>query len=204
MHKLILSFKGRILKVFIPESEHCRIGRRDDCDIQIDNLAVAPLHACLHFHHQQVTMDLADPEHPILLNNKPPEKQSDIPLQRGDEICIGKYSLHYQWENSARDETNNTPQDTATPNTLNGWLQILSGSKMGRTMHLNKSRFRIGGTSGNGALITHRQDGYYLSTLDTTCSVTLNNNRIDDTSIMLQDGNTIKVDDTEMLFFIQD
>lgn len=209
MHKLILSFKGRILKVFIPESERCSIGRQADCDIQIDNLAVAPLHARIHFHGQHVRMDLEDPENHVLINNKVTESKSDITLARGDEITIGKHLLTYQWEdsiwnNTIHDEAEKITQKIITPPALNGWLQILSGSKMGRTMPLDKSRFRIGGTSSKGAIITHRDDGYYLSALDTHCAVKLNNDCIDDSSVILKDGNTIQVGDTEMLFFIQD
>ena len=75
---------------------------------------------------------------------------------------------------------------------------------MGRTMHLNKARIRIGTEDSKGAMITSRHDGYYLSALDNTQAVKLNNNNIDDNSVNLQDGNTIKIGDTEMLFFIQE
>jgi len=204
MHKLILSFKGKIQKVFIPETDQCRIGRQADCDIQIDNLAVAPAHATIHFRGEQVSLDIVSSESPVLLNNKTPDSNVNIEINRGDEISIGKHVISYRWENSADQEAPSTTSELSPRNTQNAWLQILSGPKMGRTMQLNKPRLRIGSSTNKGAMITCRHDGYYLSALDNTRSVKLDNHCIDDASVTLQDGNTIQVGDMEILFFIQD
>jgi len=214
MHKLILSFKGRIQKIFIPETDQCRIGRQADCDIQIDNLAVAPVHANIHFCGENVALDIVSTESPVLLNNKKPDKNTNIEINRGDEISIGKHMISYHWENKVgeNDTSENTvgeevPSTTGelTPHsTQNAWLQILSGPKMGRTMQLTKPRLKIGSSTNKGAMITSRHDGYYLSALDDTHSVMLDNHCIQDDSVNLQDGNTIQVGDMEILFFIQD
>lgn len=207
MHKLILSFKGKILKVFQAESHRCYIGREEDCDIQIDNLAVAAHHIKFHFSDEQVTFDILETGSTLLLNHKQLDQQTGIKIQPGDEIAIGKHVLCYQWEDiDAHEEEEETKDEvfTTAPKYMeNGWLQVLSGPKMGRTMHLNKVRIRIGNANSKGAMITSRPDGYYLSSLDNTQTVKLNNQGIDDDSVNLQDGNTIQIGDTEMLFFIQ-
>jgi predicted component of type VI protein secretion system len=138
------------------------------------------------------------------LNNKRPDKNTNIEIKRGDEISIGKHVVSYRWENAASDKLPSTMNEAIPRNVQNGWLQVLSGPKMGRTMQLNKTRFRIGSSDTHGAMITSRDDGYYLASLDNTRSVKVDNHNIGDTSVNLQDGNTIQVGDMEMLFFIQE
>jgi predicted component of type VI protein secretion system len=203
VHKLILSFKGKIQKVHIPKGVACSIGRAHDCDISIDNLAVEPLHATIHLMEHEASLS-THPENRVLVNNMEPANFNNIELRRGDEISIGKHIITYLWETelTGKEEpsTSNPPRQTKQ----NGWLQIMNGPKMGRTLQLNKANLQIGAADGKVALITNRQDGYYLSVLDNDVSVTVDNHDIGDNVVPLQNGNTISVGDMEMLFFIQE
>ncbi len=204
MHKLILSFKGRIQKVLTPEGNSCSIGRSPDSDIAIDNLAVEPQHAILHFTDHEASISTTRVQNHILINNARPAEHQDIALAHGDEISIGKHTLTYQWENELTDKQ--IPSDIEPPRQTahEGWLQIMNGPRMGRTLQLNKPSMQIGAASGKVALITNRNDGYYLSILDKDISVKVNNNDIGDSVVPLHNGNTIRVGDMEMLFFTQE
>lgn len=203
MHKLILSFKGRIQKVFLPETEKCLVGRQPDCEIYIDNLAVEPAHAMIQFKPDEARISAVKKENIILINNKKYENTEDIKLVTGDELTIGKHTLVYLWEN--KDSDVNTTTTKMMPHTIKtAWLQMMNGPKMGRTMQLNKPSLRIGTSTDKGVLITSRNGGYYLSHLGDEMAVEVNNQKIGSNNIHLQDGNTIRIGDMEILFYTQE
>jgi len=202
VHKLILSFKGRIQKVFLPKGITCSIGRAPDCDISIDNLAVEPLHATIHLYEHGASLS-THPENHVLINNIKPETFQNIELAQGDEITIGKHTLTYIWENEQADKKVPSTSEIQRHTEQSGWLQIMNGPKMGRTMQLNKSSLQIGAASSKVALISNREDGYYLSVIDNDIEVKVDNHDIGDNVVPLQDGNTIRIGEMEMLFFTQ-
>jgi len=203
VHKFILSFRGRIQKVFFPEAEQCLVGRKSDCDIQIDNLAIEPAHAVIHFKPDEVRMNMVNKNFHILINNRKPQNYQGIKLEPGDEITFGKHSLTYLWESQPLQEK--APDTTIkSPVRKSAWLQIMNGPKMGRTLQIDKPNLKIGSTSQKGALITSRNGGYYLSHLDNNSVVEVNNQDIGSNNVNLQNGNTIRVGDMEMLFYTQE
>ena len=202
MHKLILSFKGRIQKVFIPEGITCSIGRAPDCDISIDNLAVEPLHATIHLFEHEASLS-THPENHVLINNSKPETFQNIELAQGDEITIGKHTLTYIWESEQPGKKVPSTSAIKQQTEQTSWLQIMNGPKMGRTMQLSKSSLQIGAANSKVALISSRKDGYYLSVLDNDIPVKVDNHDIGDNVVPLQDGNTIRIGEMEMLFFTQ-
>ncbi len=203
MHKLILSFKGKIQKVFLPEAGKCLIGRQPDCDIQIDNLAVEPSHAIIHFSTNEARISALQKENRLLINNKKTQDTQDIGLKPGDEITIGKHTLVYLWDSKPQEESTSTSKATAHTHKT-AWIQMMNGPKMGRTMQLKLPSLRIGTTKDKGVLITARNGGYYLSHLGDDSAVAVNNQQIGSSNIHLQDGNTIRIGDMEMLFYTQE
>ena len=201
MHKLILSFKGTILKVYSPSSDSCLIGRAPDSDIVIDNLAVALTHAVIRFHEQRALLSCPGPDHHIQINNKVPDQHTDIRLAHGDEITLGKHTVQYQWDKQRPVHAPVPRNDTGQPHQQNSWIQMMNGPKMGRTVELKQAMLKLGSSTSKVAMITRRQDGYYLCRLDNSETVTVNNLDIGENDIPLQDGSTIRVGDMQLLFF---
>lgn len=204
MHKLILSFKDRILKVYSPKGVEFSIGRHPECDMHIDNLAVAPIHAKIHLKDHKAVLTIPGKDFKVLINNKMPTADGPYILERGDEMQIGKHTVTYVWESEYNQDQREELFKPGKVNKLNGWLQVMSGPKLGRTVHLNKLRQSIGPDGQKGILITNTDKGYFLAHLDDALNVSVNDQDIGDNRIHLQNGHTIKVGDMEMLFYTQD
>lgn len=219
MHKLILSFKGRILKVYSPQDMEFSIGSQPECDMPIDNLAVAPVHARVFFRGHKAHLKPAFKDNKVLINNKIIFGTDEVQLARGDELQIGKHTITYLWEsnihpqeinhselqNGSASRTEHRPeQKPLSRPALNGWLQVMNGPRMGRTLQLDKPNLRIGSSKEKSALISNRDDGYYLTSLNKDINISVNEQRVINYPVHLQDGHTIQVDDMTMLFFIQD
>ena len=84
-----------------------------------------------------------------------------------------------------------------------GITQFMSGPKMGKTLKLDKSYIRIGKTGKAGAMITCRNDGYYIAHLEGDLPVKVDNHEIGDNRTLLKNGDTIEIADLKMLFFTQ-
>jgi hypothetical protein len=206
-----------MLKVFTPaDGDAVSVGRDPGCDIVIDNLAIEARHLQLNFADHQARLDLANPDILIQINGVKPADNKDIALSRGDIIQMGKYQLSYLWENELNKPADTAPANqaettAATPlstlakrSTQRGWLQYMSGPKLGRTLALNKPRVRIGTQDQSGALITAREDGYYISLINADVPVSIDNQPLGEQAIALQEGNTIQVGDARMLFFTEE
>jgi len=214
MHKLILSFKGRILKVFNPQGTEFTIGSQPECDMPIDNLGVESVHARVFFRKHKAYLKLAYKDNNVMINNRKVLDTDEVQLARGDELQIGKHTITYLWEsgihhnglqNGSANRTEPLPeQKPLSRPTLNGWLQIMSGPRMGRTLQLDKPKCRIGSSKEKSVLISNRDDGYYLTSLNKDTNISVNEQRVINNPVHLQDGHTIQVDDMTMLFFIQD
>ena len=204
MHKLILSFKGRILKVYTPKEVEFTIGRHPECDMHIDNLAVEPIHAKIHFKNHKAVINIPSKDFKVLVNNKLLNTDDSTILERGDEIQIGKHTISYLWESELNQDDTTPVSQPRKQNNLNGWLQITKGPRLGRTLHLNNPQISLGPHGKKGVLITSTIEGYFLAHLDNSLNVSVNNQDIGDNRIHLENGHTIQVGDMEMLFYTQD
>jgi pSer/pThr/pTyr-binding forkhead associated (FHA) protein len=74
------------------------IGRKDDNDIRIDNLAVSGHHAKLLTIFDDSFLEDLDSTNGTYVNGRPITKH---PLKNGDVIVIGKHELRYINESSA-------------------------------------------------------------------------------------------------------
>lgn len=199
MFKLTLSFKGRILKAFPLAPGQTLIGRAPDCDIQIENLGVSPQHVRIDVDGDHALLvDTSADGAGVLVNGKP---VSEHELQHGDEILVGKHTLSV-----ARSAEPAAPRPAPTLNVpaRNGWLQFLNGPKLGRTIRLDRNLVRLGKSGKQSAMIASRPDGYYISHLEGEEPTLVRGAEIDAQSHKLNDGDTIRIGDVEMLFFLRD
>ena len=163
MHKLTLSFKGKTLKVFHITDNQILIGRSPDCDIQIDNLAVSPTHARVIFENDEMTITDISNDKTLLVNGK---KTDTHVRKHGDVMQIGKHTLSYSFEVSALDQSTSPSLSVVNSSVVSGWLQFMSGPKLGRTMRLDRALTRLGKTGRQSAMVASRNGQYHISHIE--------------------------------------
>jgi len=216
--KLTLSFKGTVLKVFPILRGQMLIGHDPACHLYIDSLALASRHA--HVDTQDQTSILVDleSEQGTFVNQKRIDKHL---LENGDIIRIGKHTLQYIFEEVAdlshvedlHLSSHNiskpgvsVPQESEKParhGQKNGWLQILNGQNLGRTLSLNRSMTNLGKPGVATAIITRRDGAYFLSHLEGKRPPSIDDEPIGDRSYKLYDGNTIQIGNIKMQFYME-
>ena len=194
MAKLTLSFKGRKLKVFALQSGDCLIGRKPDCTVSIDSLAIEPHHARVRPLGEGFIVEPMSETTQVQVNEQTiTEAQA---LNEGDQIQVGKHTLRFSKQGDLIG-----PSSVVTRIPLVGWLQIQSGGHLGRTIRLNKSFTRIGRLDGNLAVIAHRDQGYYLSHLQGNNRPQINHQDVGEESYKLQNRDQIMVGELRLEFF---
>lgn len=187
--KLEFSFNGNKIGEFGLDKEVMTIGRKDDNDIRIDNLAVSGHHAKLLTLFDDSFLEDLDSTNGTLVNGQPINK---YPLKNGDVITIGKHELRYLNDNiGAADDDEKTVlirpkvQQPSYPNTVmpneinyeptpksdklqNAKLQILNGSGAGKELPLLKPSIKLGKAGAELVQINRRPDGHFIVCLDNT------------------------------------
>lgn len=179
--KLELSFNSNRLDDFVLDKEVMTIGRKDDNNIRIENLAVSGHHAKLLNIFDDSFLEDLDSTNGTFVNGQPISKH---PLKHGDVIVIGKHELRYINEtNSASDEDKTVlirrpPGLSTSPNknlnepvsmdaNLNAAkLQILNGKGAGKELELRKSTVKLGRSGAEVVQINKRPDGHFIVSLD--------------------------------------
>jgi pSer/pThr/pTyr-binding forkhead associated (FHA) protein len=220
--KLTLSFKGRVLRVYPLQQGATFIGSDPACAIHIDSLAVEPKHARIEVHAQDaILFDLNTKEGTYVGQ----EKISEHKLKDNEMIRVGKHSLLYSYEEVSQLDANesstsidihpvmeqlseqeSTAEQESTPEQKNhkqGWLQILNGQNLGKTLSLNRSMTNLGKPGVATAVITRRQDGYFISHLEGKKTPMVGDRVIGDHSVKLEDGDTITIGNIKMQFYLE-
>ena len=195
MAKLTLSFKERKLRIFALQDTDCLIGREPDCAVQIDSLAVEPRHARIHRAGEDFVIEPVDVNGVVKVNDQAISKA--VTLRDGDHIQVGKHTLVYSVET---DRT--LPDASLAKAPVTGWMQIQSGSHLGRIIRLEKAFTRIGKPDEDLAVIARREDGYHLSHLQGEQATQLNNQAIGDDTRLLHNGDHIRVGELQLQYFV--
>ena len=211
MSKLTLSFKGKVLKVFPVLKGSMMLGSDPGCTIHIDSLALQPEHAQIDtVNNESVIRDLNTDEGTFIGQIK---LESLHPLKDGDIIRVGKHTLAYSFSEDITSEADavheNLVEEEPAPIKMEaqektqGWLQILNGANLGKTMSLNKSMTNLGKPGVSTAVITKRQDGYFISQLEGDHPLLIKNKELGEKSQQLTDGDTIQIGNIKMQFYIE-
>ena len=99
----------------------------------------------------------------------------------------------------------NTPVKPVVSNataTKIGKIEVLTGSNIGRELVLNKVLTKLGRTGEQIALITRRQDGYFITRLEGKVFPIVNNIAIGERSFALEDSDIIELAGIKMKFII--
>lgn len=218
MSKMTLSFKGRVLKVFAVQQGAMLIGSEPGCNIHIDSLAIAPKHARLETHGQDSILFDLNTEEGTFVGQ---EKITEHKLKDGELIRVGKHTLTYNYEEvvelnanesstsidihpikEALEEIEATPPPVDDSSGKDGWLQILNGQNLGKTLSLNRSMTNLGKPGVATAVITRRNGGYFVSHLEGKKTPKVGGQVIGDRSVKLEDGDTITIGNIQMQFYL--
>lgn len=210
MSKLTLSFKSKVLKVYPVLKGSMVIGSDPASTIQIDSLAVQPQHAQIDtVNADSVIRDLGTEEGTFLNSAK---LEGLKPLKDGDVIRVGKHVLTYTYAENMTSEQDaiaealveeESPIQMESKEKKQGWLQIMSGSNLGKTMSLNRAMTNLGKPGLSTAVITKRGDGYFISHLEGKITPLVKNKEIGDKSLPLSDGDTIQIGNIKMQFYLE-
>ena len=201
------------------------IGSDPKCTVHIDSLALQPQHARLDTQGDTSVLVDMNTEAGTFINSKPIKKQM---LKDGDVIRVGKHLLTYQYESVpladeepsveidtqelelAPDITQTTAEDNnqVAAEKVNdegkrlAWLQIMNGQNLGKTISLNRNMTNLGKPGVATAVITRRNDGYFLSHLEGDKPPLVDNKPIGTHSYKLIDGQTVQIGNIKMQFFL--
>ncbi len=201
MAKFTVIFKDRTIQSAIFDQKTVHIGSDTSNDIIIDSLAIAPAHAAVCFNEEGTIIKQLNDDFPISINNN---ASKECKLHNNDEILIGKHKIIYNTTESIVNSSPNEDSDSfaSEQHLPEANLQIMEGKHIGRLIPLKKSMTRIG-HSGNGVVvIAKRTDGYYISSLESNDSLTINEKLLKDETIKLNANDMVVIDETPMQFFL--
>lgn len=197
MARVTLWFKDKALKVIPLSEEEMIIGRNAECAIHIDSLALQPMHACIRHEPDRFRLIALDPDDPPMIGGQPIENHI---LKDGDRIQLGKHCVTFA--ESARTMIPEEVEPMRVNRDAVGWMQIMSGSHIGRTIRLDRPMTRIGKTGKRSAMVSRRKDGYYISHLEGSKPTRVNGKEIGPRAEILRDGDRVKMGRLELQFFI--
>ncbi len=210
MAKFTVYFKDKAIQSHIFEPGVIHLGRDETNDLIIDNLSVAPTHAVVIIKENSCIIKQLNESHPLIVNN---EKNKEALLQNNDKITIGKHSIVF---NTAESIT--LPKNLNTINreieSLNEKIevevripdanfQVLDGQHIGRVLPLKKVMTRFGHSGSGVVVVSKRKNGYFISSLESGMEITVNKKLLAERSVFLKHNDVVVIDQTSMLFFLE-
>ncbi|MES9868576.1 MAG: FHA domain-containing protein [Sedimenticola sp.] len=216
MAKLTLFYESRTVNVHPLDESETLIGRSSECNLVIDDPAVAFEHALIYRDGERFMIIPAQGDAEVLVNNEPAREHA---LEHGDLIKIGRHILGYstsavklQFRKAAAvsgQETHEAADGKSTAldslvktiDTLpSGCIQVLTGRHVGKILRLQRSLMRLTMRPDECAVIAHRDDGYYLSHLEGETAPLVNGRSIGERSTRLKEGDIIQSGPVKMRF----
>ena len=228
--KLVFSFNSKQIGEFPLDKEVMTIGRKEDNDIRIENLAVSGHHAKLLTIFDDSFLEDLDSTNGTQVNGHNIKKH---PLKNGDVIVIGKHELRYENANSvADDDTEKTvlirpkaQQQPSYPNPAasndveyepvqaaatkppleHAKLQILNGTGAGKELPLTKPSVKLGKSGSEVVQINRRPDGHFIVCLDQPNGAAppkVNGEDIGARSVKLENHDIIEINRLKIEYFL--
>lgn len=214
--KLEFCFNSSKISEFILDKEVMTIGRKEDNDIRIENLAVSGHHAKLLTILEDSFLEDLNSTNGTLVNGKGIGKHA---LKNGDVITIGKHELHYV-NNSKKSDVDfektvfigvrNQPKVESAvlaknKNLDRARLQILNGKSSGKELPLEKDSVKLGRPGLQVVLINRRADGHFIVVLDQAeeCPpLRVNGAEIGSRSVKLQNHDVIEINQLKIEYYL--
>lgn len=209
MAKLTVFFKDKAIHSGLFDHGIVHIGRDETNDISIDSLAVAPAHAVMIIRDDDYIIKQLNDEFPLIVNGK---KIKICNLGNNDVISMGKHDIVFNTTEAVEYPESNSliDEDVKSLNQeIDGELrspaanlQFMSGNNIGKILPLKKSMTRLG-HDGNGVIaIAKRKEGYFVSVLEHSGTITVNNEPLNDKSLKLNTNDVLVIDNTSLQFFL--
>ncbi len=208
MARLTLTFKDKVLKVYHVSPGEMVMGSDPTCQIHIDSLALQPHHASISTENRKsVIRDLDTPDGTLVGNRKITEPHQ---LKHDEVIRVGKHTLLFTTDPADELDDEIPPSIdsggsgdlklTAKNQPKHAWLQLLNGANVGKTISLTRNMTNIGKAGVQTAVITRRDEGFFLSHLEGERTPLIDGRSIGDKSWKLEDGNVIQLGNIKMQF----
>jgi hypothetical protein len=205
MAKLTVFFKNKAIHSALFDGGIVHIGRDETNDLTIDSLAVAPAHAAIIIRDNESTIKQLNDEFPLIINGKKVEKCS---LNDNDTISLGKHEIVFTTTESVANDLVEDDIKTLNQEIGNGLhipagnLQIMNGNNIGKVLQLKNSMTRLGHDGSGIVAISKRKDGYFVSVLENSGTITLNNEPLNDQFMKLKNNDVLVIDNTSLQFFM--
>jgi len=222
--KLEFSFNASKIGEFSLEKEVMTIGRKNDNDIRIDNLAVSGHHAKLLTIFGDSFLEDLNSTNGTFVNGKAIQKHA---LKNGDVISIGKHELRYvNFNNKAPAKSNDsnefektvfvsgntqpkpmtaTIDMTSMDSDQSAKLQLLNGKSAGKELFLEKDTVRLGKPGLQVVSINKRPDGHFIVVLEQSndCGpLRVNGSEIGSRSVKLQNHDIIEINRLKIEYYM--
>ncbi len=230
--KLEFSFNANKIGEYTLDKEVMTIGRKDDNDIRIDNLAVSGHHAKLLTIFGDSFLEDLNSTNGTFVNGHSIDKHA---LKNGDVITIGKHELRYINYNNrpsaapagdiektvfigANTAKASTPKNGATPpdsastakssleqRLKTAKLQLLNGKSSGKELFLEKESVKLGRPGLQVVLINRRPDGHFIVALEQAedCKpLRVNGVEIGSRSVKLQNHDIIEINQLKIEYYL--
>jgi len=209
MAKLTVFFKDKAIQSGLFENGVVHIGRDETNDLTIDNLAVAPAHAVIIIGDDACAIKQLNDRFPLIING---EATKACNLSNNDMISMGKHAILFNTaefvgfsaaSDSLIDDVKSLNQEIdRTLHNPAANLQIMNGNNIGKILPLKNAMTRLG-HDGNGIIaISKRKDGYFVSVLENSGTITVNNEPLADKSLKLNTNDVLVVNNTSLQFFL--
>lgn len=209
MAKLTVFFRDTAIHSGLFKNGVVHIGRDETNDLAIDSLAVAPAHAVIVIRDDACAIKQLNDQFPLIING---EATKACNLSDNDRISMGKHAILFNTAESVEVpaafdsliddvrslnlETNGELRSPAAS------LQVMNGNNIGKILPLKKAMTRLG-HDGNGVIaISKRKEGYYVSVLENSGTITVNNEPLEDKLLKLKTNDVLVVNNTSLQFFL--
>lgn len=208
MAKFTTFFRDKPINSHVFETGIVYIGRDRTNMIVIDNLSIAPIHAIAVVREHDCLIKQIDSNFPLVINGT---AFKEYCLGDQDKITLGKYEILYQVNSYSNEQTIRANFDNTTQglniaqiktDAPDANLQIMEGRHIGRIIPIKKVETRLGHSNGGVAIITKKNQDFYISTPQSTHNLTLNQKLITNEMTKLTHNDIIRIDDTSMQFFL--
>ncbi|MEP6824646.1 MAG: FHA domain-containing protein [Ramlibacter sp.] len=211
MPQLIASIEGVEIKKIFLQKDATSLGRRNDNDIVLEDMAVSGRHCVFELKGlADVFVEDLNSTNGTFVNNKKVRRQH---LQDGDVLAIGAFRLQFLsaseepssvfGETSAmRLEPDGTPARESTM--IHASFQVQSGSSAGLEVPVMKAVTTFGKPGVAVVAVSHRRTGFYVACMDATVRPTLNGAPIGYDAVQLSAGDVLELAGTKMKFQIKD
>ena len=210
MAKFTVYFKYKAIDSYLFENGVVHIGRDETNNIIIDSLAVAPAHAAAIIRDKTCSIKQLNDDYPLIING---QKIKECELNDNDAITIGKHDIIYnsgesdnaesEFENTLGYKQSSLVHDVDNEgHSTTASLQVMNGQNIGKVLALKKAMTRLGSNGSGVVAIAKRKEGYFVSALENTGAIAVNNVPIEDRYIKLNNNDVLTINSVSLLFFV--